>query len=237
MKYGIVSDIHGNLEALMTVLSYLRDKVSSYICSGDIVGYGPYPNECVEVMRTLEGLILVAGNHDLGAVGMKDIAELNSDARTAIIWTSKVLNPENREYLRNLKCKVEEKKFTVVHGSPQDPTNEYLLDSCTMEKNLSFFNTALCFIGHSHIPLYYHKKKIEILGDDERINPEEKAIVNLGSVGQPRDRNPMASFGIYDDEKGEIEIKRLSYDIRKTQEAMIKVDLPPFLIIRLTIGM
>jgi len=236
MKYGIISDIHGNLEALTTCLFYLKDKVSSYICLGDIVGYGPYPNECVEIVKGLDNLILIAGNHDLAVVGMKEISWFNPDAQTAIIWTSKILTPQNREYLQSLKSEFKGEKFTIVHGSPRDPICEYLLDSHVMEENLSFFNTPICFIGHSHIPLYYHKKKMRILGDEEVVNPEEKAIVSPGSVGQPRDRDPMLSFGIYDDETGEIKIKRLSYNIRRTQEAMMKAGLPSFLIERLVLG-
>lgn len=237
MKYGILSDIHGNLEALNTCLSYLKDNVFSYICPGDIVGYGPYPNECVEVIKDLKNVIAVAGNHDLAVVGMKDTEWFNIDARNAINWTRKVLGVKNKEYLQNLKWKFENEKFTVVHGSPRNEIDEYLLDSNAMEENFSYFNTVICFIGHSHIPLLYNKKKLTLLIEGEAVKPEEKAIINLGSVGQPRDRNPMASCGIYDNETQEIEIKRLSYNISKTQAAMRKVGLPPFLIERLAYGM
>lgn len=236
MKHGILSDVHGNLEALMTCLSYLKSKVTSYICPGDIVGYGPNPNECIEVLRELKELIAVAGNHDRAAVGLKDTAWFNPDAHMAIVWTGKMLSQENKTYLQNLKNEFKGEKFTVVHGSPRDPIDEYLLYPLDMEKNLSYFDSPLCFIGHSHIPLYYFKKKMGILRDDETLDLEGKAIVNLGSVGQPRDRNPLAAVGIYDDEKGEIKIKRLSYDIRRTQKEMLEAGLPSFLIERLAFG-
>jgi len=240
MKYGVIADIHGNLEALNICLSYLKEIVSAYICAGDIVGYGPYPNECVEVVRRLsnfEGTIVISGNHDLAAVGLKEITWFNEDAKKAILWTEKVLSPENKEYIMSLSPRIDTPDFTVVHGSPRQPVDEYLIGESAMKENLSHFDTRICFVGHSHIPLLYDRT-LHLLLDNEKIKLKNKhrVIVNFGSVGQPRDRNPRCSFGIYDDKTGEIMVKRLPYDISRTQEAMWKAGLPQFLIERLSFG-
>ncbi|OIO00199.1 metallophosphoesterase [Candidatus Desantisbacteria bacterium CG_4_10_14_0_8_um_filter_48_22] len=240
MKYGIISDIHGNLEALNACLEFLEGTVKAYICAGDIVGYGPRPNECVEAVSKiseLDGTVVISGNHDLAAVDLKDVSFFKEDAKKAILWTAKVLTGENRDFISKLKTRIDAPHFTVAHGSPREPEDEYLIDGYAMKENLAFFKTKVCFVGHSHIPLFYDRGLV-ILADGGKVKvvARNKAIASLGSVGQPRDRNPSACAGVYDDRTGEILVKRFPYNIRKTQEDMAAAGLPRSLIERLALG-
>jgi len=240
MKYGILSDIHGNLEALNACLEFLEGVAAAYICAGDIVGYGPRPNECVEAVRKISesaGTVVISGNHDLAAAGLKETSWFNDDAKNAILWTAGVLTNENRDFISRLKTRVDMPHFTVAHGSPREPEDEYLIDGYAMKENLAFFNTKICFVGHSHIPLFYDRGLV-ILADNSKVKVavRNKAIASLGSVGQPRDRNPFACAGVYDDRTGELTVKRFPYNIRKTQEDMAAARLPQPLIDRLALG-
>jgi len=236
MRYGILSDIHGNLEALTACLSYLRDKADFYLCLGDIVGYGPNPNECIEELKKIDRLIVIAGNHDLAVIGNRDIALFNPDLLPSIEWTNQILTEDNKKYIAGLKWKIEREKITAVHASPRDPINEYLFDTFAMKENLDFFSTEICFVGHTHIPSYYRLDKAVHLVGDIDIDIQDKSIINVGSVGQPRDRDNRASCGIYNQEKAKVSIKRIEYDFIKTQSDMIKAGLPDFLIQRLAGG-
>ena len=250
MLYGVFSDIHSNLEALNIVLDYFKNcNVQSYICCGDIVGYGPYPNECVEKIRTLENLIIVMGNHDAAVCGLKDITWFNDYARKAIIWTEKKLSKENKQYISGLLKMVKvpssydlvlDKKintFTVVHGSPRDPIDEYLLSTDEMYENLSFFDTNICFVGHSHVPFVFDDGLATIdYNGVIKLNKNKKYIVNVGSVGQPRDYNPLSCCVLFDTDKNELKFVRLEYDVKKVQEKMQEYNLPQYLIDRLSVG-
>jgi predicted phosphodiesterase len=249
VKYGIISDIHGNLEALEVVLEYLKkEKVGKYICGGDIIGYGANPNECIEIVRELKALS-VLGNHEAASLGLKDKNWFNIYARKAIIWTAEKLGGENKSYLKSLpeiatsSCPDTKASFTLVHGSPRKPLDEYLLKKPDLEENLPFFDTPLCLVGHTHIPFcFYSEVEKEIPGEGLseggrlKLENKGKVIVNVGSVGQPRDGDPRASTGIYDSERKEIEFKRIPYDIQKTQEKIIKAGLPQYLALRLAEG-
>jgi predicted phosphodiesterase len=239
MKYGIFADIHANLEALEAVLGFLRfQRVEHYISLGDLVGYGHNPNECVDIVRTLTPLTGVVGNHDWAACGLKDITWFNEYAQKAIIWTRQSLSQENQIYLSELPKVASEDGFTLVHGSLQDPLDEYLLTREQFAANLPYLNTPLLLVGHSHIPFVFGEKFTQILrNSDSLVLPEQgKCIINPGAVGQPRDGNNKASCGIYDSDTGRFHLYRVEYNISITQEKMRKARLPGFLIERLSWG-
>lgn len=243
MRYGIISDIHGNLEALKVVLNRLRE-VDKIICLGDIVGYGPLPNECIEEIRKISGLKVVAGNHDLASIGWKDINWFNEYAQRAVLWTMATLTKENKEYLSSLPEIIEEKDFIMVHGSLNDYTDEYIFEVKDARKSFELLKEKnLLFVGHTHYPLLFVKKEYQPIYPIRLIDQSiikvsmfDKLIVNVGAIGQPRDGDPRASFGIFDTESNEIEIYRVPYDINKIQELMRQEDLPNFLINRLASG-
>lgn len=244
MKYGIFSDIHGNLSALKIVLSYLNGKgVESFICCGDIVGYGPHPNQCIDMIKGLDNKLVIVGNHDWAAVGMEDLCKFNMLAEMAILWTQKELSNENTEYLKNLEYRYVDNKFMVVHGSPRDPIDEYIFDEEILRENLSFLNKNICFVGHTHIPIYFEISEEERvatlpLNDGAIISFKDnnRYLINIGSVGQPRDGDCRACCGIYDSNSNSLEFTRLEYDIERTQRDMKNFNLPEFLIERLTLG-
>ncbi|HCJ65761.1 MAG TPA: hypothetical protein DHV62_00145 [Elusimicrobia bacterium] len=243
MKYAIFADVHSNLEALNIILEYYsKEKVDKYFCCGDLVGYGPNPNECIEKVRQLKAIV-VAGNHDLASVGLKDISWFNENAQASILWTQKKLTPENISYLRSLPQIYQDKDLTLVHGSPRDPIDEYLLNLNQARENLNFFPAQVCFIGHSHTPFFYQKKAegAESYGNFLQKNPvvlnlETKTIINVGSVGQPRDGDPRSACATYELEKKEIYLARFEYNILPVQQKMLEANLPHFLIDRLSYG-
>ncbi len=247
MRYAIFSDVHSNLEALITVFEFFKKQnIDTYICCGDIVGYGPDPNECINLVRVLFRLHIVLGNHDAASCGLKDITWFNEYAKMAIIWTRKVLHEFNRMYIMTLPriLTIPENSITIAHGSPREPIDEYLLDKDQFTQNLQYFNTRICFVGHSHIPLIFVHDPLT--KSSTFIRPPEKTkikieenyryIINVGSVGQPRDSDPRACCVIYDTKNQEIEFFRLNYDFTKTQEKMYNYRLPSYLIERLTWG-
>ncbi len=243
MKYAIFADIHSNLEALNIVLDYYsQEKVDKYFCCGDLVGYGPNPNECIEKVRQLKATV-VAGNHDLASIGLKDIGWFNENAQAAILWTKKELTPENSRYLKSLPQIYDDKYLTLVHGSPREPIDQYLLSLNQARENLNYFSTQVCFVGHSHTPFFYQKKSqgAESCGNFLQKNPvllapETKTIINVGSVGQPRDDDPRSACVIYDLEKKEVHLARFEYNILPVQQKMSEANLPLFLIQRLSYG-
>lgn len=233
MKYAIFSDVHSNIDALEVVLSELaKEKIDKYICCGDIVGYGPNPNECID---RLKNAIIVAGNHDRAAIGMMDISQFNERAKAAIQWTSSNITEENKSFLASLPEKIEGENLTLVHGSPRDPINEYLLDMFSMSDNMEFFTSQICFVGHSHHPFVYSNKvgivKVQS-GDTAPL--ADKTIINVGSVGQPRDGDNRACYTILEDDR--IKFFRCEYDIESVQEKMRQQNLPESLILRLAKG-
>lgn len=244
MIYGVFSDVHSNYEALKVVLYYFRShRVSSYICCGDLVGYGPQPNECIDAVAGLPDLRCVSGNHDLGVVGELPLKWFNSAARCVIESTAKEISAKSREYLDKLPKMVEEGNFTLVHGSPKSPAEEYLLTGEQFLENTDRWRVSPCFIGHSHIGIAFTQKGvrfpvIRFLEPEQKLvfEPETRYMINPGAVGQPRDRNPKASCGIYDSKRGSFELARLDYPVLKTQELMREKGLPQMLIDRLSFG-
>ncbi|MBN1384153.1 MAG: metallophosphoesterase family protein [Elusimicrobia bacterium] len=233
MRYAIFSDIHSNIEALEAVLKELeKENIDKYICCGDIVGYGPDPNECIERVRNIH---TVAGNHDRAAIGQVDISKFNDRAKAAIQWTTSAITGENKNFLASLPKKIVGEDFTIVHGSPRDPINEYLLDIFAMSDNMEFFTTKMCFVGHSHHPFIYNQNDgLTKVDDGQTAEITSKTIINVGSVGQPRDGDNRACFITLEDNR--IKLFRIKYDIEAVQEKMKKHNLPESLITRLSHG-
>lgn len=222
MRFGIVADIHGNLEALKAVLNELEGEVDRLACLGDIVGYGPNPNECAEIIRHKK-IPSVAGNHEKATSGELELTWFNKNAAAAIRWTQKVIFPENLEFIRGLPLILDFPKFQIVHGSLVNPAEEYLTSLAEALPTFEKMTQKLLFVGHTHRPLI--------------LEHEGKKIINPGSVGQPRDGDPRAAYLIFDEEKNESTLYRVNYDIPAVQEKMKAAGLPEFLIERLSRGL
>ncbi len=240
MKFGVFGDIHGNLEALTAVVENLKEfGVERYICVGDIVGYGANPSECIDLVRELDSTV-VAGNHDFATIEKLNIDFFNSYAREAVLWTRKQLSKEHMQYLANLNLveKVEH-EITIVHGSLNFPEMfDYIQTSYDAHLSLQALENRICFLGHSHVPVtFFQKKTVSYTMDPEiRLEEGQKALVNVGSVGQPRDENPNAAFAVYDSEEGLIRIVRIPYDIDLAGKKIVEAGLPEILAERLRYG-
>ncbi|MEE8637867.1 MAG: metallophosphoesterase family protein [Candidatus Margulisiibacteriota bacterium] len=241
MLYGIISDIHSNLEALNVVLNKLY-QAEKLVCLGDIVGYGPDPNLCVEKVRELN-IPTVAGNHDKAVTGEMETTWFNQSAREAVIWTQREIKEENLEYLRNLPEIIEEDDFQAVHGSLRAPLEEYIMSISDALPTFEKMTKPVCFIGHSHAPLFIALKKdgnydgrVLLDGEEVLVEDHEKVIINVGGVGQPRDGDPRASYGIYDSKTKIFTLHRVEYNIERVQGKMKTVGLPQPLIARLQFG-
>lgn len=241
MRILVISDVHGNYPALEAVLASAIT-VDAVWCLGDLVGYGPFPNECIERIATLPNLTCILGNHDAAVVDSQDIDRFNSEASHIIYWTKRVISRENQEFLAKLPPLVTTNWVTMAHGSPRLPTWEYLLDQATALVNFAFFDTQLALVGHSHLPIAFSVNESGDAVTSSMIEPKQpfqiktRCIFNPGSVGQPRDHDPRASYGILDPESQIWEIHRVNYDIKKTQNAIKKAGLPEKLCRRLAEG-
>ena len=243
MRYAIIADIHSNLAAFQAVLDDIQSqkRIDKIWCLGDIVGYGPDPHECIELLRSTDN-ICIAGNHDRAVVGLLDINNFNPNAAEAVHWTEGKLSIGDITYLKNLPENIQEDDFTLVHGSPREPIMEYILSMSVARQNFDCFRTRYCLVGHTHVPQAYSLDKEDnctatrFLPTVKLISGEIRLIVNPGAVGQPRDRNPEASYAVYDNETGIIQLRRVSYDIRLTQDKIMKSGLPPRLATRLEMG-
>jgi predicted phosphodiesterase len=238
----ILSDIHSNLAALEAVLEAAA--VQGYDrawCLGDIVGYGPAPNECVTKVRNLEALA-IAGNHDWGALGRIPLEDFNPDAQAASLWTRDQLAPENVSYLEAQPETRVEGDFTLAHGSPRFPIWEYIQLPSIATANLDHFDTRYCLVGHTHVPVVF--RALDGLGvemflpqaDASVTIDEGRLIVNPGSVGQPRDGDSRASYAVLNSEARTIEFHRVEYPIACTQAQMKDAGLPSRLAARLAFG-
>lgn len=245
MRYAIISDIHGNIEALERVLEELSD-VDKVICLGDIVGYGANPNECCECIRSVCSIALM-GNHDAAVIGIMDLCWFNPFAKDALLWTRQQLRQENLDFLKSLSSvKMVDNLFIAVHGSLRDPLEEYILGEdvalASIRRMLS--NVQVMFCGHTHIAEayeWYPRTKVMgrvslSKGGSIFISDERYYVINCGSVGQPRDYNPMASFLVYDAELKEVTVKRVRYDVDKAAKKIIEAGLPWALAMRLYCG-
>ncbi len=242
MKALIVSDIHSNLEAFQAVVVDAQrqggfDEIWSL---GDLIGYGPDPSSCVELLRSHEHSA-VSGNHDLAAIGSISVDRFNPYAAAANRWTADQLTRDQAEYLGSLPLTLEIDEFTLAHGSPRDPVWEYLI---TVESAIACFthiDTYWCLVGHSHMPFLCIPRPDGAAfmsfpqGRAVQLD-EDSLIVNPGSVGQPRDGDPRASYVVYDDGAQTITHHRVEYDIAATQDKMRRHNLPDYLIDRLSVG-
>lgn len=264
MKYAIFSDIHGNLEALDVMLVLCREEnVDHYVCLGDVVGYNANPKECLDIVRGLPNLTIVKGNHDeYASNGDNEMEGFNPHAKAAVLWTRAQLTDDDLRYLSELPMRLTIKgaNMTIVHATLDGPDAwGYIFDVHNAADNFSYQFTQLCFCGHSHVPLAFSKRPIamgarpieeiplwasENDGSDFKtadmiqlpVEQSVKYLINVGSVGQPRNRDPRASFCIYDTEQKLLTRYRLPYDVALTQQKIREAHLPERLAARLERG-
>ena len=239
MKFAIFGDIHANLEALEAVLLDAADQdCTHFTCIGDVVGYNANPRECLRVVQQLDCPV-VKGNHDEEASLDTDIIGLNPLAQRALEWTREALSPEDKKWLQDLRFVRQVRDFTVVHATLDSPSGwTYVTNKFDAMASFSYQFTPVCFFGHTHTPRFYVKDNgvhLE-MGESLRFEEGKKYFVNVGSVGQPRDGNWRSSYAVYDVENQMVTIRRLEYDIKKTQEKILKAGLPEMLANRLTLG-
>ncbi len=237
MRIAIISDIHGNLEALQVVLQYLRENsIDQIYCLGDIVGYGADPNECLDMVAHSCSKVVI-GNHDHAAIGETSVNYFNDFAKLSTYWTFSVLSATSKNFILSLDFTWQEDKILLVHATPSDPVMwKYVLTEKDAREEFETFTQNICFIGHSHFPVIFSKKDGFIKVQKYVLSDQDKYIINVGSVGQPRDGNPKTCFCVYNSETGQLEYIRLSYDAILTREKIIKAGLPVFLGDRLLNG-
>jgi predicted phosphodiesterase len=243
MRYAIIADIHANLAAFTAVLDDIRQRggMDEVWCLGDVVGYGPDPHQCIELLQQYNH-VCVSGNHDWAAIGKMDTSDFNPDAAAACHWTAQQLSPDDIEYLTSRPLVIQKDNFTLVHGSPREPIWEYLLSATSAKENFAYFQSQFCLVGHSHLPLIFEYDEAgacslnEFPADTTLTLAKNRLIINPGGVGQPRDGNPRASYAIYDSETRAITHYRVPYDIGATQTRMAEHGLPPRLVTRLSHG-
>ena len=209
-------------------------------CLGDVVGYGPDPGACLQLLRRHD-LLGVAGNHDLAAVGKRSADDFNYAAKAAIQWTANQLSDDENDFLANLPTVVTTEPFTMVHGSLRGPVDEYLLEEDSALATLKLLKTPFCLVGHSHMPFICRENQgspVFYTFTEDEVFPlgEERLIINPGCVGQPRDHDPRPSYAIYDSSAQTIQRHRVTYSIETTQEKMRQANLPEYLIERLNHG-
>lgn len=241
MRYGIFSDIHSNLEALEAVIeAYKKEGIDKYLCVGDIVGYAANPRECIEKVKML-AMITVAGNHDWASVDLFSMDYFNPLAKEAIIWTQRNLDDQGRYFLEGPKLIYKNEDLTMVHGTLDEPQDfNYMTDGYTASKTFELLEINICFVGHTHVPGTFIKSengRIQYQAESNSdIKEGNKYIINVGSVGQPRDGDPRAAYCIYDTDKKNIQIKRVNYDTQAARKKIIAEGLPGFFGERLIIG-
>ncbi|HEV3155207.1 MAG TPA: metallophosphoesterase family protein [Candidatus Baltobacteraceae bacterium] len=240
MRYAVFSDIHGNLESLERAFALLEsgDRV---LCLGDIVGYGPNPNECVRMIRD-RAHQTVLGNHDVAAVDNFGVEYFNPAARRAIEWTQSVIEPDVVDWLNGLSYEIRDQRYLLVHGAPVHYF-EYLLDKRHAKAAFERTDAPIIFVGHTHIAEYYALEPDGTVSHQHMQNGGELAletgkryIIDVGSIGQPRDLNPQASFVLFDDAANVVKWIRYDYPIREVQQKIVDAELPHALAARLDVG-
>jgi len=240
MRYAIFSDIHSNLEALENVLAaYEKEDIDKYFCVGDIVGYGANPRECIKVIQDRK-INTVAGNHDWASAGKFKIEFFNPYAREAVLWTREQISKEEINYLSNLDLVYCEEDFCLVHGTLNKPEYfDYLFELSDARNTFDHMDVSLCFVGHTHYPVIFIKDRMKAAYskvNDIHIESGKQYIVNVGSVGQPRDGDSRGCLCVYDSDKKTVQIKRFEYDIKSAQAKILKAKLPTLLATRLGLG-
>ncbi len=244
MRYLVLTDIHGNLEALNAVLKAVqRKKFDHVLFLGDLVGYGASPNEVMQKLLAFKPLSLVRGNHDKAVCGLDSVQTFNPIAASAITWTREHITKRNLEVLHALpKSPVAvDERVTICHGAPFDE-DYYIFGEFDAEEAFDYFQTPVCFFGHTHFPFVYARKdevdSLQVQPDSTEVRLEKgvKYLVNPGSIGQPRDRDPRAAFAIYDSETRVVRFHRVKYDIEEAQRKIREQNLPATLADRLSLG-
>ncbi|MFC1564322.1 metallophosphoesterase family protein [candidate division KSB1 bacterium] len=239
MKIAVISDIHSNLEALSTCIEYIEKQEGvNYIAAlGDIIGYGSDPSECISIIRNKTEFSIL-GNHDSAVAGITETSYFNYAARSAVMWTKGQLSDDEIDYIRSLPYSENRDSILFVHSSPGQPEEwKYVFHEDDFTEEFQYLSEMICFIGHTHIPgIYSDNGKLPHSNGPVNLDPKEKYIINVGSVGQPRDGDPRCSFGIFDNEEDTFEIIRLEYDALKTREKIIDRGLPDYLGERLLMG-
>ncbi|HNQ72107.1 MAG TPA: metallophosphoesterase family protein [Verrucomicrobiota bacterium] len=239
MKFAIIADIHGNWEAFQVVLADAKEqRVTHYACLGDVVGYNANPKECLDLVREMN-IPCVKGNHDEYCSSEDQLEGFNPAAAEAVNWTRKQLTADDRQWLRDLKYSRMVTHFTIVHATLDGPQRwGYVFDKLAAAASFTYQNTALCFFGHTHVPVAFVKDSVVRGGTYSKfkIEPGKKYFINVGAVGQPRDNNPKAAYVVFDSTEGTIELRRLEYDIPAAQKKIRAAGLPERLAERLAYG-
>lgn len=241
MRYGFFSDVHANEEALRAAIKdFESEKLDKLFFLGDAVGYGPSPNECVSLIDEITD-IKIMGNHDYAALGLIETDLFNHFAQESIEWTMAQLNDRSREIMSGFVLDYRFRLFHLVHSTPREPQNwHYLLDLDEAEDNFPYFSKQVCLIGHSHRPAIikkYQDRHCFLTEEEETvIEIGFKYIINIGSIGQPRDGTSKACYLIYDTKDKLARLRRVEYDVKETQAKMRKMKLPQYLIDRLSMG-
>jgi diadenosine tetraphosphatase ApaH/serine/threonine PP2A family protein phosphatase len=232
MRILVISDIHANYTALETVLND-AGTVDETWCLGDMVGYGPDPNATVELIREIPNLTCILGNHDMAAVGRIPLEAFNGDARRTLEYHERVLTADNMDFLRSLPSTLQVLgEVSIVHGSPRDSVWEYILNTLSARLNFDHFGTPWCFVGHSHLQCMFqldlNTDRVGLVpirgGDFIKLRP--RSILNPGSVGQPRDRDPRAAYAIFNTDGPIWEPRRVDYNITEVQQRIREAGLP-----------
>ena len=245
MRTAVISDVHGNLEALEAVCRDVdRRSLDTWICLGDVVGYGPAPPACLARTRSL-AVRSVMGNHDAAACGIIDTTGFNPHARAAVAWTMTQLEEEELEWLRRLPISLRWEQARIVHADPADPAGWGYIDSpAAAAAAFSGFGESVCFVGHTHSPFVFAHDGTRVRKPHERrdtgavvtLREGWPYLANVGSVGQPRDGDCRACYAVWDSGAATLELVRVPYDIERTQHKMMAAGLPTFLVERLALG-
>lgn len=243
MKYGILGDIHGNLSALRAVLAALEsERVDRFISVGDVVGYGAAPRECITLLREIDAVV-VKGNHDAACVGEIDVAFFNNYARAAVRWTQGILTQSDNKWLAALPLVANLEHASVAHGTYHRPELfDYVQSTTDADPSLDAMQLPVCFVGHTHYPVTLLRLRDDLLRtaytEDTEIDLSEshRALINVGSVGQPRDEDPRAAYAVFDSDRDRVWIKRVVYDIEREAERIRAAGLPGALAERLFLG-
>jgi diadenosine tetraphosphatase ApaH/serine/threonine PP2A family protein phosphatase len=241
MRVAVVSDIHANLHALEAVLAAIdADQPDEIWCLGDVVGYGPRPNECCELVQA-RAAICLAGNHDLAVRGDLDLLDFSGDAGIAAAWTRRILEEGSREFLSGLEPAARRDGVALYHGSARDPVWEYVLSDEAAEATLDSAGVPLVLVGHSHAPLVAAERNGALTGGLAEAGTEldldgGRFLLNPGSVGQPRDGDPRAAYLLLDLAARQARFRRVEYDVNRTQAEIVELGLPEMLATRLALG-
>lgn len=243
MKYGVLGDIHANLSALETAVAALEEAGAEVLISvGDVVGYGAAPSECIELLRERE-IVTVLGNHDAACAGRLDDGHFNPYARAAVAWTREVLGERDLAWLADLPLHVRLEHCEVAHGTLHRPELfDYLLSPTDADPSLETLERPVGFVGHTHVPLsvmrfedlegqtaYSYETRVDLSGT-------RSAVINVGSVGQPRDEDPRTCFVLYDSDTREVRFERATYDIDREARRIRRAGLPGMLADRIRLG-